>query len=346
MLSNKRVPIHETGKREIDFIVITQKKIHIVEVKNWSGRIHGKINDDMWTKESGFMCEPGDVRQCANLVFDNYKKSKVLSSFLNGIGYDVVPEQIEHKVFFVDTVRGDGSIRLHMDRSIEESPYVITTPKLDFYLNIDQANNVDDASYFTRVAIELADRLLEYILGEEVAGRLADGLLGRVGKEQHKKLLEDFKCLPTWDHVKIFGGDVLRGDIMGHYGKYGNDWKNMFIDNSGIDIARVGRIKNSIAERNCNDLSSKGMSLLRSMLMGNMPLVLHQSLKEIIFGLHERLENIPTNMARGNVEYSLRFKPAGSPTEVGLEMPTITEIRYGNRQAHLHWLFNNVVPRK
>ncbi len=345
MLSNKRVPMHETGKREIDFIIISQKKIHVIEVKNWSGRIQGKLDDYSWIKESNFTENKEDAKQYRNLVFDNLEKSKVLLSFLNRIGFDVGNKQIEHKVFFVDTVRGDGSVRLHMDKSIEESPNVITTPKLGYYLNIEQANNVESAAHFTRLAIELTDRLLTYVLGEEVSGRITDGLLGRVGKEKHKRMLEDVKYLPTWDHVKLFGGEVVRGDIMGHYGYHGIDWQKMFIDHSGIDISKVGRINNNISERNCKDLTSKSASLVRSMLMGNMPLILHQSLKEILFGLHERLEKIPTNIARGNVDYNLRFKPAASPTEINLELPGITEIQYGNRQTYLHWLFNNVIPR-
>ncbi len=119
----------------------------------------------------------------------------------------------------------------------------------------------------------------------------------------------------------------------------------MFIENTGIDISKIGKINNKISERNCNDISSKSISLLRSMMIGHMPLLLHMSLKDLIFGLNEKIDKIPTKFARGNPDYVLRFKPAGKAEEVFLEMPEITEIQYGNRQAFLPWLFNNVKQR-
>lgn len=363
ILCNKRVPLHQERKREIDFIIVTSKKVHIVEVKNWSGRIIGKVSDEKWIKE-----DRSGSRECKNLIQDNFDKVSALTAFFQATGYDIKPEQIEHKVFFVDSVRDDGSTRLVLDKSIENSDFVITTPKLKYFLDVEQLDNCDDVGLAKQLAIRLADLLFEFCLGEEVSGVVTDGLLGRVGKDKHRKMIEDLKRLPTWDHVKLFGGAILRGDIIGHYGSQGKDWKNMLLDPSGVDISTVGKVTNVIVERNCNTVSKKAFSLVRSMVMGNMPLLLHQSLKEeLFFGLEKHLEQIPTNLVRGNIDYHLRFRAVGNtknevdaapssdelqdqissrPNDLEVAMPNIVEIQYGNRQANLHWLFNNVIPTK
>ena len=198
LLPNKRVPKTQGGgKREIDLIIASKKKIHIHEVKNWSGRLEGRIDDATWVHYP----RAGEPREVKNITTDNAEKASVLSQFFKRIGIEVSPKEIDYRTFFVDSKRPDGSIRLNISSKISKDPSIVTTDKLGFYLNVEQADNIDQINHWQKVIVSFVEKIVSFTLGEESGNRFIDGFSGRVGKENHKKLINSLKILPTWDQM-------------------------------------------------------------------------------------------------------------------------------------------------
>jgi hypothetical protein len=343
-LPNKRIPkLDGQGKREIDLILVTQKKIHIYEVKNWSGRIEGRIDDPKWIHHPSYGGEP---REVDNLIIDNESKANLIISFLNYYGYDVSQEQIEHKTIFVDNIRPNGDVRLHLPNDIKNNKFVITSEKLNHYLDIEQAGNVDRYDFWQNMILKFIEFVITRTLGEEYGDRFIDGISGRVGKERYKKLLEDLKLLPTWDQLMMYGTKIYSGDIIDHYG-FHEDWKNMFIDAGGIDFSKIEEIHNTTVYREPDQkLENKLKSLGKSLIRGYMPL---KAKGRYIYS--------PLSQFRGNPYYKLKFLPAGGVKDQNgnlliettgklkpLEIPIlkINQILYGNKYANEKWLFNQL----
>src|SRR5215469_15761396 len=62
LFAGRRIPSKRQGRRrEIDLIVCTPKMIHLIEVKNWSGRLD--VRDGVWrqTRRNGEIVEHPDL---------------------------------------------------------------------------------------------------------------------------------------------------------------------------------------------------------------------------------------------------------------------------------------------
>lgn len=129
LLPNKRVPrVDGSDKREIDLILVSKKKIHIYEVKNWSGRLEGRIDDKLWVHYPRM----GEPRQVKNITMDNLEKASVLATFLNKLDIEIEPDEIDYRTFFVDSKRPNGSIRFDISDNIKNDKSIVTTDKLGF----------------------------------------------------------------------------------------------------------------------------------------------------------------------------------------------------------------------
>ena len=79
ILKNVYVPTFNNGTTEIDMLYITQKGIFVVECKNYSGIVTGKIKDNEWTQSF----PNGTVRNFYNPVMQNETHIKFLKKYLN-----------------------------------------------------------------------------------------------------------------------------------------------------------------------------------------------------------------------------------------------------------------------
>lgn len=331
LLANKRVPIPMShgggGKREIDLILVSRKKIHIHEVKNWSGRLEGRIDDDIWTHYPKI----GNPREVKNLTFDNIDKAKVLSQFLNEIGIDVNIDEIDYRTFFVDSKRPDGSIRLDISNKIRSDRSIVTTDKLGFYLDVEQADNVDQIDFWQKTIINFVEQIISFTLGKESGNRFIDGFFGRVGKENHKRLIQSLKILPTWDQLIFYGTKIQSGDVWGHYG-FHKDWQEMFLSPENINFSKIEEIRNKKATKDpALDFKERATSLSKSLAMGFMPL-----------NIKGRRILSPMRQLRGNPDCEITFQPAGKNEKVKVPIMEVDRIVYGNKYNNEKWLFNQI----
>lgn len=326
LLPNKRVPkVDGSGKREIDLILASKKKIHIHEVKNWSGRLEGRIDDPFWTHYP----KSGEPRQVKNITMDNAEKAFVLSEFLYRIGIEVDAHEIDHRTFFVDSKRPDGSVRLDISERISSDRSIVTTDKLGFYLNVEQANNVDQIDHWQQVVVSFVEKIISFTLGEDSGNRFVDGFLGRIGKENHKKLMQALKILPTRDQLVFYGTKIQAGDIFGHYG-FHSEWRNMFLSPGDINFKKIEEIINKQANKEpALDFKERVGSLSKSLAVGFMPL-----------NIKGRWLLTPIRQLRGNPDYNLTFQPAGQENKMIIPIMQIDRVIYGNKYNNENWLFN------
>ena len=324
-VKDRRVPnLKGKGKREIDFIVLTQKKLHVIEVKNWAGRIYGKPGDRQWRFES----RNGSGRREKNIVLDNENKAKVLVHFLNHLGFDISFDQVDHRVFFINTRRKDGSIRLAMDKELMDCPHVVTTDKMDYYLEVEQADNTTDYSSEEFALATMIDEILRHLIGWEAINQAFPILDERIGGQRHDDLFDTLYRLPTWDQLTFFGGKTMRGDIMGHYSN--DDLRYLFSTDPNFNVHSIYTIENDIVEREAETLNEKLFEFGKSLLIGGMLLKVYCQ-GEIVFPAQ-----------RGDPNFSFDFRPAGSPDDITVNIMDVVKVVYGNRFADLNWLYNHV----
>jgi hypothetical protein len=62
MFAGRRIPSRRQGRRrEIDLIVCTPRVIHLIEAKNWSGRLEVVEGDWRHTRRNGVLVRHGDL---------------------------------------------------------------------------------------------------------------------------------------------------------------------------------------------------------------------------------------------------------------------------------------------
>src|SRR4051794_35880880 len=123
---NKRVPAGYR-RREIDLIVVTSKKIHVIEVKNWSGTLRDEGGLWVQTNRAGRRIEHPD------LVADIVEKDSALIEYLNRQGVALEPrlrdKYMVNKVLFMNPKLGI------LSGSIARNPDVLVYGRLAGYLD-------------------------------------------------------------------------------------------------------------------------------------------------------------------------------------------------------------------
>jgi hypothetical protein len=194
----KRVPSRTgQGRHEIDMIVITEKKLYILECKNWSGTLRvdqrGKwIHDNEWHHRS--------VTH-EDLVSRNREKLESLLVYLADRGITIAPQECQQRVIFMNP-----NLTI-LSRAISGNRNVITPDRLMTYL---ERQGQHSPSIQHRVFAAAIHMLLE----EEAANKITDGLFGRLGGAAHALLLHELGTLPTWDRIYLYGSRVLLGHII------------------------------------------------------------------------------------------------------------------------------------
>ena len=192
--AGKRVSTNKSKvRREIDLIIATPSKLHIIEVKNWSG--------NLFTQGSQWVHRKRDGQQKAypNLVAYNNEKKELLLAFLRENSIDIPHQGVSQKLIFLNKNIG-------LDQQIAYNPDVITLAKLEGYLGQQKRVNAGQ---------NLVCSVIEYCLSQEKAELLVDGLFGRMTKEKFNNLVHLLDSVPTWDKLVLKGTRVLKGDLLG-----------------------------------------------------------------------------------------------------------------------------------
>ena len=193
---NKRVP-SGTRRREIDLIIITAKRIHVIEVKNWSGELCVRGCNWIQTNRNNQEIEHPD------LVADHQEKNDVLLKYLRREGVSLEAKlqtkYIANKVIFMNR-------RLIVrDRSIYDHPDVLLPHRLDAYLNSQRRSGLGN---------RILGSVVQWCLDTDSADVVMDGYLNSLSPDKIKMIENAIDRLSTWDTLVYHGSRVETGDLI------------------------------------------------------------------------------------------------------------------------------------
>lgn len=197
IFGGKRVPRDPAnpgaGRYEIDLIVVTPRRIAIVEVKHWSGTL--RLDGDQWV----YQRRSGEVQAFDSLAEHNDSKVRALRQYLQAAGLDVPRERFSHLVVF-------SHPRLDLDQRLAAHPNVVTLYDL-------QVSGSRFGRGVTGSELLLA-KLIERCAKPATANKLTEGLLEMMTPATTTKIAEVIGQLRTWDVVRLHGGRELIGDLL------------------------------------------------------------------------------------------------------------------------------------
>ena len=174
--------------------------IHLIEAKNWSGRLEIVDGDWRQTRRNGEVVRHGD------LLADQRLKRDAVVEYLNDRGLDLderlVRDHIAPKVIFTNR-------NLELDPAVEALPDVISRRELDGYLGRQQPRR------------NLAERMVSSLIAfchdweQKVTGRRQSSGSGRIPQGQYAKIVECLAEVGTWDRLEFHGTRVVTGDVVG-----------------------------------------------------------------------------------------------------------------------------------
>lgn len=287
---SKRVPVLDRNeKREIDVIVATDKKLYILECKNWSGRLAQRGNQWVQYKRDGTFQENTDV------VYDNQTKLSVLRRYLGSRGISVEPDDCEHRVIFMNP-----HLQI-VSPEIANNRYVITANRLEEYL-AQQDNRLKPHQRFLSSLIGL-------LLASENAEKIIDGLFKRLGRGRYQSLIQVLTDLPTWDKVEYWGQTtkesvpkIAPGDVISD---------RIAVDR--IPFPETKRIEVRISRNKVGGLVNAVFGLERA----------------IGLDCYDANDRCILKTEVLDPQATIRFIPAGRPERVEIPIFNITRIRYG-----------------
>lgn len=194
VFSNKRIPrdvkAAAMGRYETDLIVITPRRVVVLEVKNWSGSL--RVQGDQWVQTQ----RSGNQLVHHNLLLHNRDKLRVLRQYLLHCGVNLPVERFHQAVVFANP-------RLDIDPALKTHPAVLEFDSLDSVLGGG-----------TSAARLMAARLIERLVSAESAAALHQDLLDVIPPSQVKAAAQAIAELRTWDRITLHGGRMLQGDLL------------------------------------------------------------------------------------------------------------------------------------
>lgn len=197
IFGGKRVPRDPAspaaGRYEVDLIVVTPRRIAIIEVKHWSGTL--RLDGNQWV----YQRRSGEVQAFESLVAHNQNKVLALRHHLQVAGLDVPGERFSQLVVF-------SHPRLDLDERLAAHPNVVTLYDLQF----------SGARFGRGVSGRdvLLARLIERCAKPATASKLTEGLLEMMTPAMTARIAEVIGQLRTWDVVRLHGGRELIGDLL------------------------------------------------------------------------------------------------------------------------------------
>jgi hypothetical protein len=198
VLAGRRIPSKRQGRRrEIDLIVCTPQMIHLIEVKNWSGRL--EIRQGRWRQNR----RSGDVVDHGDLIKTNLLKQDAVVEYLHdrGIAIDdrLIRNHIVTEIIFMNR-------KMELDPAIEALPEIITRRELDRYLDHQPKRPFAEQMFST---------LLELCTSAE-AKRAGTGgaAASSIPPAKYEQITACLAETMTWDQLHLFGDKVIAGDLV------------------------------------------------------------------------------------------------------------------------------------
>jgi hypothetical protein len=191
---SKRVPYqleNRRGRYEIDLIVLTQKQICAIEIKNWSGSVRRDGNHWVQTKKNGTEVVHDDP------IEKNRKKLDVLCDYLEKRKCPL-PNARVSKV-----IQWNSNINVHPN--IGNNPDLIRHFQLEKFLKSQKGSSFGE---------RLLHSVLSLCLDQEKSKVALDGFFSAIPEEDYlycSNLIDD---LHNFDQIEMFGGRVISGDLL------------------------------------------------------------------------------------------------------------------------------------
>jgi Nuclease-related domain len=199
VFAGRRIPSRRQGRRrEIDLIVCTPKMIHLIEVKNWSGRL--TVRNRRWSQ----FRRAGDVVDHGDLLETNRVKQEAVAEYLHdkGIAVDdkLIHDNIVSEIIFMNP-------RLELDPAIEALPEVITRRELEQFLGRQKQRG--------RVE-RMVSSLIELCLNSESkrGGTLLKSGSQPIPAAKYEQITKCLSETETWDRLHFHGTKVITGDVL------------------------------------------------------------------------------------------------------------------------------------
>ena len=257
--------IAEKGRKEIDMIIVTDRKIYVIECKNWSGNLY--IDGDTWLHKNvveGNQTVTNTYDANSNPINLNRSKASLLYYTLWGNGFQISEQDIVSKVILMNrnlTVRGQS----------KAPDDLILFKDLDPYLS------KQDTRVQTSLTEKIILSILSLCLDERHFPIVADTISPCLGGEKRTAMLQFLQDLPSWDYLylapnavpaqkaarnmpfKVFQGDLLY-------------WSNIPVFHESIHYQDIKSVR---VHKHRKKLPSLVLTLL-----GGYPLVLHITMKD------------------------------------------------------------------
>lgn len=209
----KRVPRDPAnpmvGRFEIDLVVVTPRRIAIVEVKHWSGTL--RLDADRWV----YQRRSGEEQVFKSLVAHNENKFRALQRYLRAEGVDVPDARFAQWVVFTHP-------RLDLDDRLAANPGVVKL--YDLQTSGSRLGRGVSGPEF------LMAKLIERCAKPSTAEALTEGLFEMLTPAVTARIAEAVGRLRTWDVLRLHGGRQLIGDLL---------WVR--VDRRRIDALSAGR---------------------------------------------------------------------------------------------------------
>lgn len=124
------------SNNELDNLIIGSNGIFIVETKNYTGLIHGNINDKNWIQEKVVKNKP-ITKEFYSPVMQVKQHGRRINEFLRTLGYNITPETIAYFVNPDTTLSIDGisDTKIFCKKELNEMINMIESFKSDINLS-------------------------------------------------------------------------------------------------------------------------------------------------------------------------------------------------------------------
>jgi hypothetical protein len=198
LFAGRRIPSKRQGRRrEIDLIVCTPRMIHLIEVKNWSGRL--EVRDGVWRQTR----RNGEVVEHPDLFAGNRQRRDAVVEYLRDRGLSLAEpflrDHIGPKVILMNP-------KLELERAVEDRPDVISRRELDDYLGRRPERGRAERMFSTLIEL-CRDR--ESRLAVPAKSAMMD-----IPADQYQRMVALLSQAGTWDRLHLHGTKVVMGDLL------------------------------------------------------------------------------------------------------------------------------------
>jgi len=191
---SKRVPYRKgnrQGRYEIDLIVLTQKQICAIEIKNWSGSVRTDGSHWIQTRRDGSEIIHDDP------IEKNRKKLEVLCKYLEERGCRLPKAKVSKVI--------QWNSKLKVDSKISNNSDLVLHFQLEKFLKSQKGSSFGET---------ILHSVLSLCLDQETSEIALDGFFGAIPEEDYSKCLSIIDALHNFDQIEMFGGRVVSGDLL------------------------------------------------------------------------------------------------------------------------------------